>query len=134
MGNCIISHSSPVTNLLWTNPDTTVNFSPQNINLGGISYKYLIVIVKNTSGGGVYNNSLLDLSFTAPSESTNPSQIIMSLITGGIVRRYVAIHNINGDIVLQIREGVFTYTNSSGTGIDTVNNSYAIPTKIYGIK
>lgn len=134
MGNCIISHSSPVTNLLWTNPDTTVNFSPQNINLGGISYKYLIVIVKNTSGGGVYNNSLLDLSFTAPEGSTNPAQMIMSLITGGVVRRYVVIHNIDGDIVIQVREGVFTYTNSSGTGVDSANNAYAIPTKIYGIK
>lgn len=134
MGNCIISHSSPITNLLWTNSNTTVSFSPQNINLGGISYRYLIVVVKNTSGGGVYNNSLLDLSYTAPSGSTNPSQITMSLITGGVVRRFVAIHNVDNDIILQFRDGVFTYTDSSGTGIDRSDNAYAIPVKIYGIK
>lgn len=134
MGNCIISHSSPITNLLWTNSDTTVNFSPQNINLGRISYRYLIVVVKNTSGGGVYHNSLLDLSYTAPEGSTNPSQITMSIVTGGVVRRFVAIHNIDNDIVLQFRQGVLTYTNSSGTGVDVENNAYAIPSKIYGIK
>lgn len=134
MGSCIITHSNPIiSTLLWTNSSPTNSFAAQTLSLGSVNCKWFVVTTKNISGGGIYNNSFLNTALAVATGDTALYQIIFSIITGGIVYRLAGLYNDDGSYSIALRTGRFTYTNSSGTGVDVENNTYAIPYKIYGL-
>lgn len=102
--------------LLWTNASPTSEFASQTISLDVSKYKYFLISVKNSinSNTETYMNVVLK----------NVKNRIIGVDTLGIVVRtdtYVT------------GSGIF-FSNGYPINSESINNNYAIPYQIYGVK
>lgn len=103
--------------LLWENPSPTSDFSAQTISLDLSSYKYIILNVR-LDYGDIESTNIICLKEL-------PSRINSTRTT--LSYRYVTV----SDTGVEFRDA--RYTNTLG-GSATVDNKFAIPYRIYGIK
>ena len=102
--------------LLWTNASPTSAFDRQTISLDVSKYKYFLISVKNNinSNEERYMNVVLK----------NVHNRIIGIDTLGIVVR----------IDTHVTESGISFSNGYPVNSEVVNNDYAIPYQIYGVK
>ena len=105
--------------LLWENPSPTSNFLAQTISLDLSSYKYIILNVRLDAGDGD-NEGTNIICLKELTSRINSTRTTLSY-------RYVTVTDAG------VKFSDARSTNTLGSSA-TVNNNYAIPYRIYGIK
>lgn len=108
--------------VLWTNPDTSINFETQTITLANSAYDYYSILWKiSTTANNYLNTGEIPKGFGSQ----------MSYISGGSADSPIRTRSINYETDTSIKFGS-GYTGTAATS--TLDDKYCIPYKVIGYK
>lgn len=104
--------------LLWQHTNPSQGLAPQTLAIDGLdSYRFVVIYTSYYAGGGLLTANLLDKTMSVVF-CNGPCTGLRSV-------------SFNGD---RLTFGAGQYYAAYGNGTVTENNSFCVPTKIYGIK